>query len=473
MYEVSLDEPMEMYASQSRLGTNVRTAAARVDGLKSSFAQYLDSYDRNVPFRRENQLQAHLRVINQRRKFDSVSAAVQSAEFIRDLHAVLHAWGIGRRGSRLAEPAQLSAALLPHLDQLEALDHLLISEVGDPSNVINRLWQLVSTIAIVDTKSRIVSVTKALHHLLPDLVVPIDRAWTGAFFAWSMPTFDIRPEQVFRSAYEAFFDIARAVRPETYVGEGWRSSPAKVIDNGVVGYCIANRIQPTSGLLPQLSVTSDAKALLSDRFDRALRMASDLHRSQQIKGTQSRPASYLAHVLAVVAIVLAEGADENVAIAAALHDGPEDQGGRPVLDRIRNDFGDRVAEIVQACTDTFEHPKPDWTPRKLAYIARLSTNTDRGALLVKCADCLTNARTTLLDYRLLGNAMWARFSMPCASNQLWWYQSCRNALKAVSETRAYMQLDETVDQLINEVEPCQGCGHRHLEVLPADLVSSR
>jgi hypothetical protein len=27
--------------------------------------------------------------------------------------------------------------------------------------------------------------TKALHHLLPDLVPPMDRAWTGAFFHWS------------------------------------------------------------------------------------------------------------------------------------------------------------------------------------------------------------------------------------------------------------------------------------------------
>jgi (p)ppGpp synthase/HD superfamily hydrolase len=222
-----------------------------------------------------------------------------------------------------------------------------------------------------------------------------------------------------------------------------------------------------------LAVASDGKALLSERFDRALQMASRLHQSQLIKGSESRPVSYLAHILAVVAIVLGEAADEDVAIAAALHDGPEDQGGRPVLDQIRTKFGDRVADIVDACTDTFDDPKPDWEPRKLAYIARLSASTDRGVLLVKCADCLANARATLLDYRLESNVIWARFRMPCASNQLWWYESCRNALKEVSDTRAYVQLDETVKQLMREVEPCPGCENRHLAFHRDDWPESR
>jgi hypothetical protein len=34
-------------------------------------------------------------------------------------------------------------------------------------------------------RALIVPGTKALHHVLPDLVPPMDRAWTGAFFLWS------------------------------------------------------------------------------------------------------------------------------------------------------------------------------------------------------------------------------------------------------------------------------------------------
>ena len=60
------------------------------------------------------------------------------------------------------------------------------------------------------------------------------------------------------------------------------------------------------------------------RFQQALVLASGLH------ATQTRKASnvpYVAHLLAVSAIVLEHGGDEDEAIAALLHDAIEDQGG--------------------------------------------------------------------------------------------------------------------------------------------------
>ena len=57
--------------------------------------------------------------------------------------------------------------------------------------------------------------------------------------------------------------------------------------------------------------------------------------------------------------------------AALLHDAAEDQGGAETLDDIRKRFGDAVAEIVADCTDALTEPKPDWRPRKEAYLAKL------------------------------------------------------------------------------------------------------
>ena len=79
----------------------------------------------------------------------------------------------------------------------------------------------------------------------------------------------------------------------------------------------------------------------------------------------------MAHLLEVSSIVLQHGGDEDEAIAGLLHDAPEDAGGRPRLEDIRLKFGDRVADIVDGCTDTYDHPKPAWRPRKEAYLARI------------------------------------------------------------------------------------------------------
>jgi (p)ppGpp synthase/HD superfamily hydrolase len=159
---------------------------------------------------------------------------------------------------------------------------------------------------------------------------------------------------------------------------------------------------------------------------------------------------------------MADDPDEDVAIAALLHDGPEDQGGLDTLETIRQLFGDRVTTIVEACTDTFRKKKPQWLPRKKRFISRLSHSRDRQVLIVKCADCLANARDTLADYRRMKARVWQRFvSMPCATNQVWWYISCRNALLPIADTRAFAQLNETVESLRSEVEPCYQRGHQH------------
>jgi hypothetical protein len=46
------------------------------------------------------------------------------------------------------------------------------------------------------------------------------------------------------------------------------------------------------------------------------------------------------------------GGDEELAIAALLHDSVEDQGGKARLEDVRNRFGPRVAQIVEACSDS-------------------------------------------------------------------------------------------------------------------------
>ncbi|MEN8171833.1 MAG: HD domain-containing protein, partial [Chloroflexota bacterium] len=108
--------------------------------------------------------------------------------------------------------------------------------------------------------------------------------------------------------------------------------------------------------------------LLTTRFQEALIYAAHLHRDQVRKGKNT---PYIAHLLSVSALVLEAGGDEDQAIAALLHDAVEDQGGADTLDVIRHRFGDRVADIVESCSDTDVIPKPPWQERKEHYIVHL------------------------------------------------------------------------------------------------------
>ncbi|MGA8689517.1 MAG: HD domain-containing protein [Methyloceanibacter sp.] len=170
--------------------------------------------------------------------------------------------------------------------------------------------------------------------------------------------------------------------------------------------------------------------VLTDRFDRALIYATHVHGGQIRKGTST---PYIAHLLAVAATVLEYGGDEDIAIAALLHDSVEDQGGKARLEDVRNRFGQRVARIVEACSDSLADTgrgerKAHWQERKEAYLAHLR-EADEDILRVSLADKVHNARAILRDLRKsdVGDKVWARFSQPQGPDALVLSQaSCQN-----------------------------------------------
>lgn len=151
--------------------------------------------------------------------------------------------------------------------------------------------------------------------------------------------------------------------------------------------------------------------LLSGNFGYALAYAAHVHRAQKRKGPKDLP--YVGHLLSVAGIVLHNGGSEEEAIAALLHDAPEDQGGLARLDDIKSQFGSRIAEIVEACSDSLvedANGKAEWGERKSRYLEHLRAIRDSSVYLVSAADKLDNARATLNDLRSQGDTVWERFN---------------------------------------------------------------
>jgi (p)ppGpp synthase/HD superfamily hydrolase len=187
---------------------------------------------------------------------------------------------------------------------------------------------------------------------------------------------------------------------------------------------------------------------LTERFDRALLLASELHRSQFRKGTAI---PYMAHLMAVSTLVLENDGTEDEAIAGLLHDAVEDQGGAATLSRIRDDFGDGVAKIVAAVSDTDQTPKPPWHHRKQQYLLHLES-ASVPVLRVSAADKLHNARSLLVDFRVVGDELWERFSAPVAE-QLWYYRSLADVFQRRIGGTLSSELSRTVGELELLVSP--------------------
>jgi len=190
---------------------------------------------------------------------------------------------------------------------------------------------------------------------------------------------------------------------------------------------------------------------LTERFEHAVGYANRIHANQTRKGTGI---PYLSHLLGVASLVLENGAEsEDEVIGALLHDAAEDQGGRLRLDDIRERFGDVVAHIVDACTDTYEDPKPPWRGRKETYVAhvreRVGSGGDEPALRVSLADKLYNTRSILADVRESGEAVFERFSGK-RDGTLWYYAALVDAFRGFPN-RMVGELDRTVGELRRQV----------------------
>lgn len=171
----------------------------------------------------------------------------------------------------------------------------------------------------------------------------------------------------------------------------------------------------------------------------ALAYAAHLHRAQIRKGTT---VPYVSHLLQVAGLAFEYGADEPTAIAAVLHDAAEDQGGESILTEIRTRYGDAVADVVAACSDTFETPKPPWRARKESYIAHLVDATPEARLVSAC-DKLHNATTIVEDLRYQGRAGMEKFKGG-VDGTLWYYEAVVAVLEGHVPSTLHARLSRTV-----------------------------
>lgn len=181
-------------------------------------------------------------------------------------------------------------------------------------------------------------------------------------------------------------------------------------------------------------------------FDKAVVFATRAHSGTERRG---KAYPYIIHPMEAVTIVASFTNDPEMLAAALLHDTVEDTG--VTIDQIREEFGDRVADLVQHETA----PLPDGTPWRIgkeAQIAQLA-NAPYNSKVVAMGDKLSNMRTLATDYKAMGDQLWKRFHAPNGKDDVgWYYQSLAKALSELSETAAYKEFVDLLDEVFTSKE---------------------
>jgi hypothetical protein len=224
---------------------------ARLQELSDSFSECIDVFNHRGPFS-GSQLHVHLKALKARAAFPSAAEAVSDPEFADAVREVLWHWGVGTRGTELLPAEAFRAELRKLAPKLAGLEQMQINDVTlvGPKAAL-RIWDLIDSLCLVTrdgkpVRNTLVSGSKALHHVLPRLVFPIDREYTQTFFDWHNPEFQYNPRDCFILIFVSLADLAKRVNPEHLVGDRWMTSPAKILDNAIVGYCVKHGLKSES-----------------------------------------------------------------------------------------------------------------------------------------------------------------------------------------------------------------------------------
>jgi (p)ppGpp synthase/HD superfamily hydrolase len=177
-------------------------------------------------------------------------------------------------------------------------------------------------------------------------------------------------------------------------------------------------------------------------IDRAIEAAVKAHQKQKRKGTRI---AYITHPFAVGIILAKAGCSEKVVAAGILHDTIEDA--RIKLSRIREEFGEKVAFIVEKCTEPDK--RRSWRKRKQHTLDSLK-EAGLDVKFVACADKLHNIRTIARDYSTVGDRVWKRFRRG-REDQKWYYTSLVKSLRSKKSNTSYEKLYKELRRKVNEV----------------------
>lgn len=232
-----------------RRDSTLRRTSSRVGRLCCRFGEYVAAFDRAQLFTGPS-LHFHFRTLERLQQHDTASSALQDDLFFEYLYATLTAWGLHRMGrvaAKLVDFPRFTQSIRNEQATIAKLEGRKITELREDNvdHVTDLLWQVLGSIQVSESQTRLVANSKALHHILPQLMPPIDREYTLRFF-YENKTISGRDEQIFRELYPLFWGVASLSRSQilSSIGRDFHTSETKVIDNAIVGFVLSELKAP-------------------------------------------------------------------------------------------------------------------------------------------------------------------------------------------------------------------------------------
>lgn len=147
---------------------------------------------------------------------------------------------VGPKGAKMVEFNEFKNSILENKAALAKLSNYKLHTLNEnqKENIRQDLLNIFLNLRVMKSKLRLVGNSKALHHLLPDLVPPVDRQYTIRFFG-NRSISRKNEGFIFLEIFDKFWLICKRLNlsEKDYInGKEFTTSIPKLIDNAIIGY---------------------------------------------------------------------------------------------------------------------------------------------------------------------------------------------------------------------------------------------
>jgi hypothetical protein len=195
----------------------------------------------NEHFKSGHGFKPYREIIDLHRSTGDLEKLLELDGFVNSIWRALEAWGMNQQSAKLNNKEELKNTIFRNKLLLTKLYEYKLHELDEKTlqDIVNKLGLAFGCLKVMKSKRRIVGVSKALHFLIPDLIIPMDGRYTiPAFFGRNKFSNNLEKETddfmfIFRNSMKIAKDLN--LTDEDVTGEQWNTSVPKLIDNAIIG----------------------------------------------------------------------------------------------------------------------------------------------------------------------------------------------------------------------------------------------
>lgn len=185
----------------------------------------------NNIYRKGPSLYFYHRILEVWKKRNDLNSFFQDNYNFELLYAALVSWDMNSRRAKMKDFDDFRANILSCRETLEVLNDFANQGKYQFNQVAEPLKKAYESLSIMATRGKLVSNSKLLHFLFPDMLMPMDGRNTLKLFYGNTNESISKYLEIIKLSFEI---MAYSLEWENYTDSGWNTTKPKIIDNAIL-----------------------------------------------------------------------------------------------------------------------------------------------------------------------------------------------------------------------------------------------